>query len=244
MTDDSDSAAPPPATTQVPYAEGDLRGALQKFLSDNPEVTFETVLAEGKPDIIHLVNLWGDPTVGLVVPRDYTLLVDALNGLRLPPRFSAIWHEENKLLEVIWTAFRLPADQKVVGTREFDFTFETQTFRCRFGTSSDQLTQIAQYFVPRKVTASAFRNLSSFVQKNLAGEEAKAFGFDVPRSFWIEGLSDFVGRRFFQESVPRGSIALRSFHVDDLERAGKLDWGLELAQLSAPRLCNLLCNLP
>ena len=75
-----------------------LRAKLQAFLSRNPEAEVRT--GEREPSVI---GPWGEESVEIPLHSDDEELFEALNAVRLPPRFTAIWHEDTIEFEVIFT---------------------------------------------------------------------------------------------------------------------------------------------
>ena len=75
-----------------------VRAKLQPFLSRNPEADVRA--GEREPSVS---GLWGEEAIEIPLRSDDDKLLEALNAVRLPPRFTAIWHEDKKEFEVIFT---------------------------------------------------------------------------------------------------------------------------------------------
>ena len=91
-----------------------LRVQLQAFLSRNPEANVTT--EGGEPS---LRGLWGEDVIEIPLRDDDQELLEALNAVRLPPRFTAIWHEDTNEFEVIYTVLK---KEDHLLERSFDFS--------------------------------------------------------------------------------------------------------------------------
>ncbi len=114
--------------------------ALKPFLERNPECEYRK-----RPRGHLIVRPWGDPTLELRVPDDRADIIDALNTIRLTPRFSALWHIDTHDLEVIWTPFRV---DPAIRARAFDFGLADHLYRCEFGDSSQRLALVGEVARP------------------------------------------------------------------------------------------------
>ena len=132
-----------------------LRAKLQAFLSRNPEADVRA--GEREP----LVSQpWGEEAIEIPLRGDDEELFEALNAVRLPPRFTAIWHEDSRDFEVIFTVLR--SDDHLL-EREFEFRYRGGCYRCGFGPSSPRLRAIARKARPSgSVSRSNLRNLQVF----------------------------------------------------------------------------------
>jgi len=161
-----------------------MRKELSTFLSRNP--TANIVEEHGLP-VVH--KLWDDPTVSLQVYLDERELIDALNSVYLPPRFSALWHIDSKDFEVIYTAYKV---EPAISTRSFEFIFNSRSYKCEFGDSSSRLMVIAKASRPAEAaTETNHRNLPSYYMyahgsKERPNSESAKTG--KPLSFWIRNL--------------------------------------------------------
>jgi hypothetical protein len=75
-------------------AADELRGRLSEFLASNPEAEYAR-----EPGRSLIKQPWGDPALELPVREGDSHLIDALNAVRLPPRFNGIWHRDSRGLE-------------------------------------------------------------------------------------------------------------------------------------------------
>ena len=161
-----------------------LRAKLQEFLSRNPEA--EVRAGEHDP----LVSQpWGEVAIEIPLRSDDEELFEALNAVRLPPRFTAIWHEDSRDFEVIFTVLR--SDDRIL-ERQFDFRYRGSCYRCGFGPSSPRLRAIARKARPSgSVSRSNFRNLQPLYRFEHYLEEhpdADYIKNGKPTSFWIRGI--------------------------------------------------------
>ena len=132
---------------------------------------------------------WGDPTVALALRPKSARLIDDLNHVLLPPRFSAIWHVDSKDMEFIFTT--LPVDSKL-RNRVFEFVYDGRGYRCEYGDSSKRLLRIAAASRPvGSPTGTDHRNLYQFWLLMHYTEEhpdADRLKSERPTSFWIRNI--------------------------------------------------------
>lgn len=83
---------------------------------------------------------WSDDTIVLTVKASDMALLQALNSVRLPPRFTAIWHQDTGDVEFIYGPIR---EEASIRRRSFDFTFKGQSYKCEFADASERLRKIA-----------------------------------------------------------------------------------------------------
>lgn len=167
----------------------DIKQKLALFLDRHPFSSVES--HELNPnDIVHRIeNIWGDSTLTTLIPENDEAFFDALNGVYLPERLSAIWHQDSKDLEVIWTAYELEDSQKEIANRRFTFSYQKKKYVCEFYASSKALSHIAAYTYPKtNPTSTNFRNLQSFNSFATREEGENDEFFDQPRSFWIRDV--------------------------------------------------------
>ena len=164
-----------------------LRAKLQPFFDLNPEADFRTDDTEyivGKP--------WGEEGIEIPFNDEDEELFEALNAIRLPPRFTAIWHEDTQDFEVIHTV--LPKRHRLL-QREFTFRYRDQCYRCRYGSSSSRLTTIARRVRPSgSAPPIDFRNLQLFNRFHHYVENHPESAFTrngKPTSFWISGIDGY-----------------------------------------------------
>ena len=108
-----------------------LRAKLQAFLSCNPEAD---VRAGGREPSVS--RPWGDEAIEIPLHSDDEELFEALNAVRLPPRFTAIWHEDTREFEVIYTVLK---KEDHILERRFEFRYKGICYQCGFGPSSPRL---------------------------------------------------------------------------------------------------------
>ena len=164
-----------------------LKAKLQAFLSRNPEADVRVGERE------HSVSQpWGEETIEIPLRSDDEELFEALNAVRLPPRFTAIWHEDTREFEVIFTILR---EEDHLLEREFEFRYKERYYRCGFGPSSPRLMAIARKArLSDSLLVSDFRNLLPFQRfEHMLKEhpDAAYVKNGKPTSFWLRGIDDY-----------------------------------------------------
>jgi hypothetical protein len=164
-----------------------LRAKLQAFLSRNPEAEVRT--GEREPSV---VRPWGEDAIEIPLHSDDEELCEALNAVRLPPRFTAIWHEDTRDFEVIFTVL---AEGDRFLDRSFEFRYRGSCYHCSFGPSSSRLRAIARKARPSgSPSRSDFRNLLPFYRFEHTLEahpDADYATHGKPISFWICGIDEY-----------------------------------------------------
>ena len=170
-----------------------LRAKLQVFLSRNPEADIE---AGGREPSVS--RPWGDDSIEIPLHSDDEELFEALNAVRLPPRFTAIWHEDTRELEVIFTVL---SRENYLLERKFEFRYRGSCYDCGFGPSSPRLRAIARKARPSgSAPLFDFRNLQPYYRfEHMLDEQPDAsyVANRNPTSFWIRGIDgyddDYIG---------------------------------------------------
>ena len=164
-----------------------LRAKLQAFLSSNPEVDVRA--GERGTSII---RLWGEAAIEIPLRIEDEELFETLNAVRLPPRFTAIWHEDTKEFEVIYSVLQREA---YLLERRFEFRYRGSCYHCCFGPSSPRLRVIARKArLSRRAPPSRHRNLSEFSLFEHLLEEHPDEDYVTngePTSFWIRGIDGY-----------------------------------------------------
>lgn len=167
--------------------EHDLSLKLKEFLAANPEADIEV---EGREPSI--VRPWGEEAIEIPLSSEDEELFEALNAVRLPPRFTAIWHQDTREFEVIFTV--LNWDSNLLD-RKFEFRYRGQSYHCAFAECSQRLRAIARWARPTgRVARSAFRNLQSFYRFEHMLDERPEADYVIngrPTSFWIRGIDRY-----------------------------------------------------
>ena len=168
-----------------------LGAKLQSFLSRNPEIELRV---GGSGYIVS--RLWGEEAIELPLAHDDDQLFEVLNAVRLPPRFTAIWHEDKREFEVIFTV--LNRNHHLVH-RRFKFSYRGRQYDCSFEPSSSRLMAIARRARPSdKVWHTDYRNLQpyyQFAQSLKEHPDAEYVKNRRPTSFWIRGIVDYEDDR-------------------------------------------------
>ncbi|HUT37452.1 MAG TPA: hypothetical protein VNE39_28485 [Planctomycetota bacterium] len=136
---------------------------------------------------VHIATPWGDDSVRLAIPPDSGPLIEALNAVRLPPRFTALWHADSRDMEFIFTA--QPVGREIT-ERGFTFDMAGAQYRCDFSPASKRLLEIARCFEPAgRVSATGWRNLADLMMyARLSGGLGSAAQPVAATSFWIRDL--------------------------------------------------------
>ena len=189
-----------------------LRAKLQAFLSRNPEADVRA--GEPEPSVS---KPWGEEAIEIPLRSDDEELFEALNAVRLPPRFTAIWHDDIREFEVIYTVLNRESH---LLERRFEFRYRESSYDCGFGPSSQRLRAIARRARPAvrpsgTALRSNFRNLSTFYRFEHMLEENPDADYVTngkPTSFWIRGIDDYDDDRI-------GELARNlNFHMSYFDR--------------------------
>jgi len=139
--------------------------------------------------VVAVKSPWGDTSIEIVLPskaKDLNALIEALNNVVLPERFTALWHVDTQKLEFIYTTY--PTHE---ADRSFVFKHRGSTYECTFGDSSNRLLLIAEAYYGVGPTSTDYRNLDTF--SDYALSKKGRTGYERipnarPLSFWINGL--------------------------------------------------------
>lgn len=164
----------------------DVQQGLSKFLDKNPSASISTMEIPDVGKLHRIDKPWGDATLALLLPHDPAQVFEMLNNLYLPERLSALWHQDAKDIEVIWTALPLAKDQREIAGRKFFFQYGGKKYECEFGISSERLKELASLLMPTtNPSGTQFRNILSFTRMiHQPVNEADKTQFEA-RSFWI-----------------------------------------------------------
>jgi hypothetical protein len=155
----------------------DFDALFQPFLAHHPESSLKI---DG--DQATILRPWGDDTLELKVPVDPNNFIEALNSLRLPPRFSALWHLRTNEVEFIYGPLR-PTNE--ILKRSFTFTFKDKEYTCKFAPGSDLLKLLARSArFPSPPSATDHRNLGE-LRTFLRHTEGENDNSPVVVSFWL-----------------------------------------------------------
>lgn len=226
-------------------SDSGLRGAMRRlepFLELHPDASIERRRSRGAsgPEL-YVTRPWGEDGILLSLPKKMDVVVDALNNICLPDRYSAIWHRDSQDFEIIWTAFPLSQEANDLANRTFSFSLDSNEHQCEFGRSSERLLVLAEHAMLTGASDTQHRNLLSFrsfvrqrsTKKRSSPREAV---IGEPYSFWIRNLEweeDYVLRlvrhlnfflRYYDRSSPtilihaptiRDSITLERYLIGD-----------------------------
>lgn len=142
-----------------------------------------------------VINPWNDESLCFVLkPTSAPDLISALNSLILPPRFTALYHLDTNTMEYIYT---LLDEDDPCFSRQFEFTLDGKTYRCKFGEASERLLTLSKFFgVVRQQSSTGYRNLQLFRDYvEYAGKKRASledFFVDLkPISFYVSGFKNF-----------------------------------------------------
>ena len=171
-------------------ADATLRIRLARFLDQHQNSSLAQV---SQPEGMRLaiIKPWGDESLALVIPENFNDLVEALNGVILPQRYSALWHRDTQDFEILWTAF--PPSLPDIPNRSFRFIWREKEYLCEFAQSSERALLIAKSYEAVGTSTSNYRNLTSFKVYAEHGSLREA-GIQ-PYSFWIRNIpwdEDFI----------------------------------------------------
>jgi hypothetical protein len=172
-------------TDVVPNEEAGLETLLRPFLEANPTASLNTE-AFGFPAVL---GPWGDASIAFRVDEGRSELLDALNGVILPPTFSALYHPEEQSYEFTWSAFKSDTSEELgwIG-RSFDVHFGAETIKCEWAPSSSKLLEIVRATILRESSSSNWRNLYNYMEYVRDADGGKAEPEGTPVSFWVRGV--------------------------------------------------------
>lgn len=164
-----------------------IKSALSLYLERHKESSVSPINLGGTIQAA-VENPWSDDSIKIFISSEVEPVVHILNKVRLPERFSAIYHINEKKMEFIYTAYPLPKKHTHVKNREFTFNFQGKSYPCKFSTSSDELLIIAEYSRPVSDSTTSHRNLQSFNtyarnKSNTSLNSSTPLG--EPLSFWV-----------------------------------------------------------
>lgn len=170
--------------TGVP-ADEDAREPLRLFLESNPTAALD----EEEFGFPAILRPWGDPSIAFRFDELRPGLIEALNGIVLPPTFSALYHRETRSYEFTWSAFKKDTSDEVewIG-RAFDAHFDGDVITCEWGQSSPALIEIVRSTMLREGSASNWRNLYNYMEYVHDLDEDGVDPEGTPISFWVRGV--------------------------------------------------------
>jgi len=158
---------------------------LGRFLELNPEAK----LSDQDNGCI-IESPWGDDSIAFRVSSESSELIEDLNSLRFPPRFTALWHTESKDLEFIYTFLSADHDER---GRRFLLQFNNRYYTCEYTDASRALNLLVNAFrVAGPVGETTYRNLSglkSFLRYQKIREQANEPTVErFLTSFWVRNV--------------------------------------------------------
>ena len=128
---------------------------LSEYMRNNPDSKIDS-----SGDHYIVKTPWGDDSIEFIVEFASSELIDALNSVRLPPRFTAIKHLDSNDIEFIYGDIK---EDDPIRSRCFVFVYKKCSYTCEFGDSSKRLSLIANCCRPVGPSYSHYRNLLSMV---------------------------------------------------------------------------------
>lgn len=169
-----------PSGDQEPRNFDQIKSTLKDFLLNNAHSTIEPhPFDESKSPVI--AKPWGEPALVIRLDGIPQQLIECLNNVILPERFSALWHTDTRRLEFIYTSFPDPE----TNDRFFQFTDDGNTYTCEFAQSSDRLIALSDSFEMIGPSITEYRNLVSILNPSKAPEGVSV---ERPISFWINDI--------------------------------------------------------
>ena len=160
---------------------------LTTFFANNPYSQIDTVDAKTIGEIRVVSKPWNDESLILaLMPKAKRKLIDTLNNLILPPRFTAIYHIDTNTMEYIYT--RLKKDDPI-SSRQFTFNLANKQYSCKFGKASDRLMALVSCFARLQHSMTSFRNLVNLAEPR-PEEESRLAGME-PVSFYVSGFDKY-----------------------------------------------------
>lgn len=175
---------PKPGLDQPASDPNDIKTQLEPFVCLNPEARISD-----SDSGCQVVAPWGDENLAIRVAPGSDDLIDALNHVRMPPTFTALWHNDTEDLEFIFSVIPERVAKELI-EKSFAFTFEGTEYRCDWAPSSERLMCIADsYRSAGPPSSTSYRNLESYtllsrVRSDVDVELARR-RFGVPLCFWL-----------------------------------------------------------
>jgi hypothetical protein len=159
-----------------------------QFLDNNP---YSSIMVRGENSAI--IEPWGDSSLAIVIPEDEegaSELSEVLNALILPQKYSAIFHLDSNILEVIWTSYKLPDNQNEVKTRSFNLSYMGQSHNCYFSKSSQRLITLSKHAYMVQSSDTYFRNIPSISTYARNDKNDPSYNnLSEPHSFYISNIN-------------------------------------------------------
>lgn len=158
--------------------------SLENFARFNPECTVEATA-----DAFLVSKPWGDESVTFRVSHEARGVAAALNSLRLPPPFSALWHCDTHDIEFIFGP--VPTSDEL-RARRFTIQFDGHALVCEFGDASERLVHVANASRIAGRTLTSYRNLRNVKEYVRIKSSLERAGADVTfelTSFWIRSCN-------------------------------------------------------
>ncbi|MBA7612807.1 hypothetical protein ES703_20047 [subsurface metagenome] len=171
-----------------------IKEKLTPFFSNNPYSEVQEIRKAP-----HLIRPWNDASIAFPLTTEMLdELVPVLNNLILPPRFTAVYHIDNNILECIYTVLE---KNDLYCRRNFEFILDRQKYYCKYAEASDRLLALSKLFRRTgKYSPYEYRNLVEIREFINATGEVDGSSWNVftgmqPISFYIEGFKKYDEQR-------------------------------------------------
>lgn len=165
-----------------------LKARLGAFLKANPHS--DVIEFRSPHAFLGIKKPWGDESLTIEIDdKNADRIIDVLNNVTLPDRYTAIWHAETNEMEIIYTAYP-PGLTDDIETRKFTFKHKGRDYNCEYGAASERLMTIAEFFVPIAPAQTNYRNLLVFkgISRAISSGKENELTKYKPLSFWIRGI--------------------------------------------------------
>src|SRR6516162_2596014 len=134
---------------------GEIKAKLQSFLDNN--IVSQLVEPDSTGTSIDITAPWGDQSLTLRIPTSgEDQLIDALNNIYLPERFTAIWHRDTEQFEIIYGPIRISLPE---ASRSFLFKHRGKDYDCTYREASERLRLLARFHRITGLSNTQYRNL-------------------------------------------------------------------------------------
>jgi hypothetical protein len=160
----------------------EIKARLTPFFNAN-RISTLTEIDSATPSVA-VASPWGDESLSIVIPvgGEEDALIDALNNVYLPERFTAIWHNDTQEFEIIYSA--IPKTEPEV-SRTFSFKHRGRDYRCSYGAPSPRLRLFVKHNRAIGASSTQYRNLQFL---HIFDTISSQYSHVEIISFWIRGI--------------------------------------------------------
>ncbi|CAO4196486.1 hypothetical protein [Methylorubrum extorquens] len=166
---------------------------LADFIKLNPSSSINIHKAESGSAYTLISNPWGDPSLSIFLSSDEVEKFSSeMSQVLLPERYSALYHTDTNILEVIFTARPLGEHLQDISGRKFIFAHRGKNYDVGYGPSSDRLKFLSDMTYVRGQSLTNHRNMESFIEysrSKYAVETGRGpNNIGDPLSFFVSGI--------------------------------------------------------